>query len=101
MSLSEAAGRRRGGSGQPPGTSTRAKRLTPAALQGRVFAAFDTATSVPQTVSIALGAVLVAVVPYGILLAAIVVVSVACGTWLVTRRAEAQSASVEAALPAQ
>ena len=47
---------------------------TPLALQGRVSAAADVALTVPQTLSIALGAVLSTVVPYQALVVAMAVV---------------------------
>ena len=47
---------------------------TPLALQGRVSAAADLALTVPQTLSIALGAVLSTVVPYQALVVAMAVV---------------------------
>jgi len=47
---------------------------TPLALQGRVSAAADVALTVPQTLSIALGAALSTVVPYQALIAAMAVV---------------------------
>ncbi|AMM21565.1 hypothetical protein AX769_17230 [Frondihabitans sp. PAMC 28766] len=74
------------------GTSTIVQRRTPEALQGRVFSAFDTATTVPQTISIALGAALVSVIPYTTLLAVTVVVTGVSGLWLFTRRAEGAAA---------
>ena len=46
------------------------QRRTPAALQGRVLTGFTLSETVPQTLSIALGAVLVAVVDYRLLLVA-------------------------------
>jgi MFS family permease len=44
------------------------QRLAPADLQGRVFAAFQVSTSVPQAISIAIGAGLIAVLDYRIVL---------------------------------
>lgn len=61
------------------GSNTLLQRRTPDRLQGRVFAAVDLATSTPQTVSIAAGAALIAVVPYGALLGAVAVVSAGAG----------------------
>jgi len=62
------------------------QRRTPAHLQGRVFAALDTMVGAPQTVAIALGAVLVAVVDYRALLALLALVAAAAGGWLLSRR---------------
>ena len=59
---------------------------TPNRLQGRVFATASMSFSVPQTFSIALGAVLVTIVDYRLLLAAMGVVTALCGLYLVTRR---------------
>ena len=55
---------------------------TPADLLGRVDAALTIAVTVPQTVSIALGAALVAIVDYRILLAAMAVVLVIAAAYL-------------------
>lgn len=65
---------------------TGVQRWTPEALQGRVYSASDTLISTPQTISIALGAGLSAIVDYRLLLAVIGVVVAACGGYLVTRR---------------
>lgn len=64
---------------------TGVQRWTPAALQGRVYSASDTLISTPQTISIALGAGLSAVVDYRLLLAVIGVVVAICGAYLATR----------------
>jgi len=58
---------------------------TPNELQGRVSSAADTFTSVPQTISIAVGAILVGVVNYRYLLAAIAVVVTIAAVYLLTR----------------
>ena len=61
------------------GALTLIQRRTPADLLGRVDAALMIAVTVPQTASIALGAALVAVVDYRLLLAvmaAVLVISV-------------------------
>lgn len=65
---------------------TAVQKWTPADLQGRVYSASDTLISTPQTVSIALGAGLSAVVDYRVLLAVIGVVVAACAAYLATRR---------------
>ena len=49
------------------------QRRTPNELQGRVLTGFSLAESVPQTASIAIGAMLVAVVDYRLLLLAMAV----------------------------
>lgn len=55
---------------------------TPADLQGRVYSAADTLVSTPQTLSIALGAALVTVVDYRVLIVAMGVVTGACGIFM-------------------
>ncbi|MBS2966519.1 MFS transporter [Actinocrinis puniceicyclus] len=52
-------------------TTTAVQRGTPSEVQGRVFAAFEFAVTVPQTVSIALGAALIARFDYRVLLGAV------------------------------
>ena len=64
------------------GAITLIQRRTPADLLGRVDAALTIAITVPQTVSIALGAALVAVVDYRLLLAAMAVVIVIAAAYL-------------------
>ena len=61
------------------GWTTALQRHTPPRLQGRVFATAGVMVSVPQTVSIGLGAALIAVVDYRVLLAVLAVVTVLCG----------------------
>jgi MFS family permease len=68
------------------GAITLIQRRTPTALLGRVDAAITVATTVPQTISIALGAALVAVVDYRLLLAAMAVVIVVAAAYLVGER---------------
>jgi predicted MFS family arabinose efflux permease len=68
------------------GASTLIQRRTPAGLVGRVDAALTIAITVPQTVSIALGAALVAVVDYRVLLAVMAVVIVISAVYLATGR---------------
>jgi MFS family permease len=67
------------------GTYTLLQRRTPQQLQGRVFAAVDTLVGAPQTAAIALGAGLVAVVDYRVLLVLLGVVVAVAGVWLLTR----------------
>ena len=68
------------------GLFTALQRYTPAELQGRVAAAADTMITVPQVLSIAVGAALVSVLDYRVLLAGVVVVVAASGGWLASRR---------------
>jgi MFS family permease len=68
------------------GLFTLLQRLTPGPLQGRTYSAIDVLCNTPQTVSIALGALLVAFVDYRLLLLVEAVVVAAAGTWLLTRR---------------
>jgi MFS family permease len=67
------------------GAYTLVQRRTPPELQGRAFSAFDMAVSTPQTISIAIGAVAIAVVPYQMLLAVMVAVTVAAAVYLLSR----------------
>jgi MFS family permease len=61
---------------------------TPQRLQGRVASAADTMISTPQTVSIALGAGLVSIMDYRVLVALMAVVVAACAAYLLTRSSE-------------
>ena len=61
------------------GYATARQRLTPPRLQGRVTSATDVLINGPQTVSIALGAVLIDLVDYRILLLIVAGVLLACG----------------------
>lgn len=65
------------------GIITIIQRQTPAHLLGRVDAALTVATTVPQAASIAVGAALIAVVDYRVLLAAMAVVIVISAGYLV------------------
>jgi MFS family permease len=81
---------------------TAVQKWTPADLQGRVFSASDTLISTPQTISIALGAGLSAVVDYQLLLGVIGVVVAACAIYLSTRhRASPAAADIVASPPGQ
>ena len=64
------------------GLGTAMQRLTPPRLQGRVSAAGYVLTDVPQTVSIACGAVLISVVDFRTLLGLLAAVTLACGVGL-------------------
>ena len=61
------------------------QRLTPPNLQGRVFAAADTLITTPQTISIALGAALIGLTGYQVLLTAMAAVFALAATYLLTR----------------
>jgi hypothetical protein len=69
------------------GLMTAIQVRTPLRLQGRVSSAADVLISTPQTVSIAVGAALIAVVDYRLLVVAEAVAVAACGAYLLTRRA--------------
>jgi MFS family permease len=79
------------------GFGTSVQLRTPARLQGRVASAANTLVSTPQTVSIALGAVLVTVVDYRALVVVMSVVVAACGAYLLTRGPEPVAAVAEPA----
>jgi MFS family permease len=61
------------------------QRRTPMALQGRVFSAFDVLIGAPQTLSIAVGAGLIALVDYRLLLIFAAVMGVVAALYLLTR----------------
>jgi MFS family permease len=65
--------------------NTVAQRLTPSSLQGRVSSTVDVLTGVPHALSIALGAGLIAIVGYQLLLGVVGGVAVTAGCWLLTR----------------
>ena len=76
------------GLGVPPlvaGMSTTLQLLTPMHLQGRTFSAVDVLVSGPQSLSIALGAALVAVVDFRALVAVMTVGILLAAAWLGTR----------------
>jgi MFS family permease len=68
------------------GLGTAIQLHSPLDLQGRVSSAVDLLVGTPQTISIAIGAALVTVVDYRIVLAVIAVVVVASSLYLLTRR---------------
>jgi MFS family permease len=69
------------------GLMTAVQVRTPLRLQGRVASAADVLISTPQTFSIALGAALIAIVDYRVLVVAEALVVALCAAYLVTRRA--------------
>jgi len=71
------------------GYATAIQLRTPLRLQGRVLSASETVVSTPQTVSIALGAALVSLFDYRLLVGVMTIVVVACGAYLLTRAPEA------------
>jgi|SRR6185312_15919213 len=72
------------------GAATLVQRATPPQLQGRVYSAFDVLTGIPQTISIALGAVLITLVNYRWLLLIMAFVLVCATAYLLTRREQWQ-----------
>ena len=77
------------------GFSTSIQLRTPSRLQGRVASAADTLMTTPQTVSIALGATLVTVVDYRLLVVVMAVVVTACGVYLLSREVGDQALAGE------
>jgi MFS family permease len=73
------------------------QRQTPSGLLGRVSAAFDVLVGVPQTVAIALGAALVALLDYRLLLAVCAVLTLAAAAYVTTRRGAPEPVSADAA----
>jgi MFS family permease len=69
------------------GFATAIQLRSPARLQGRVAGAADTLVSTPQTVSIALGAALVTLLDYRLLVVFSCLVTLGCGFYLLTRPA--------------
>jgi MFS family permease len=65
---------------------TMMQRRTPSELQGRVSSAVDTLISVPQTISIGVGAALVSIVDYRYLLVLIAIVVTLAAAYLLTRK---------------
>jgi MFS family permease len=79
------------------GLMTAVQVRTPLRLQGRVSSAADVLISTPQTVSIALGAALIAIVDYRVLVVTEALVVALCAAYLVTRRAVVPAESPPAA----
>jgi MFS family permease len=67
------------------GLATATQTRTPLRLQGRVASAADVFVSTPQTVSIALGALLISFVDYRALVITMAIVVIACSGYLLTR----------------
>jgi hypothetical protein len=87
------------GLGVPPlvaGMSTTLQLLTPTHLQGRTFSAVDVLVSGPQSLSIALGAALVAVVDFRVLVAAMTIGILLAASWLGTRPEQRRPATAPA-----
>jgi hypothetical protein len=70
------------------GFATSVQLRTPARLQGRVASAADVMISTPQTVSIAVGAALVTVFDYRLLVVVMAAVVSGCSVYLLTRGPE-------------
>ena len=78
------------------GWSTGLQRYTPPRLQGRVNATANMILNVPQTASIGLGATLIAVVDYRVLLMVICVGMLTCGLVAILRPASADAVKPQA-----
>jgi MFS family permease len=81
------------------GFATAIQTRTPDRLQGRVFSAADMVISTPQTVSIALGAALIAAVDYRVLVLVEFAVTLLCAIYLVTRRIAGVATAPAASAP--
>jgi MFS family permease len=79
------------------GVMTAIQVRTPLRLQGRVSSAADLLISTPQTISIAVGAVLVSVVDYRLLVVAEAVAVALSGVYLLTRQAAVPEETPQAA----
>ena len=77
------------------GYITAIQMRTPLRLQGRVLAASDTLVNTPQTISIALGALLTTLIDYRILVVLMAVVTAMAGVFLLSRRAIVPQESAE------
>jgi MFS family permease len=74
---------------------------TPNELQGRVYSAADTVLSVPQTVSIGVGAALVGIVNYRLLLVVISAVLMVSAAYLLTRPEQRQRPEPDVEAPVE
>jgi MFS family permease len=91
------------GLGVPPvvaGLSSTLQLLTPSHLQGRTSSAVDVLISGPQSLSIALGAVLVAVVDFRLLVVVMTVGILLAAGWLGTRPEQRKAAPAALPVPA-
>jgi MFS family permease len=77
------------------GYITAIQMRTPLRLQGRVLSASDTLVNTPQTISIALGALLTSLIDYRILVVLMAVVTAMAGAFLLSRRAIVPQESAE------
>ena len=77
------------------GYITAIQMRTPLRLQGRVLSASDTLVNTPQTISIALGALLTTLIDYRILVVLMAVVTAMAGVFLLSRRAIVPQESAE------
>jgi MFS family permease len=77
------------------GYITAIQMRTPLRLQGRVLSASDTLVNTPQTISIALGALLTTLIDYRILVVLMAVVTAMAGAFLLSRRAIVPRESAE------
>ncbi len=66
------------------------QRLTPPHLQGRMFAAAETLITTPQTISVALGAALIGLTGYQVLLMAMAAVFALAAAYILTRPEESR-----------
>ena len=82
------------------GYITAIQMRTPLRLQGRVLSASDTLVNTPQTISIALGALLTTLIDYRILVVLMAVVTAMAGAFLLSRRAIVPQESAEEPAPA-
>ena len=82
------------------GLMTALQVRTPLRLQGRVSSAADVLISTPQTISIAVGAALIAVVDYRVLVVVEAVTVALCAAYLLTRRRLADDVADEPAIAA-
>jgi MFS family permease len=78
--------------------ATAYQRRSPSDMQGRVAAASNMLFSVPQTISIAVGAALVTLIDYRIEIVAMACVFAVASAYLLTRRGDERTAEAEPAL---
>jgi MFS family permease len=78
--------------------ATAYQRRSPSDMQGRVAAASNMLFSVPQTISIAVGAALVTLIDYRIEIVAMACVFAVASAYLLTRRGDERAAEAKPAL---